>query len=104
MTWQLLILEKEPLIIIRWPQKCSQVTGKNIKGRNPKVQFFGGHPVAGIMHISHHANQPSYLCNGHHTYQHQPLCLFAIMPIMRQRPTDTEFYIIIKLYRQAGIK
>ena len=45
MTWQLLILEKEPPIILRWPQKCSQVTGKNIKGRNPKVQFFLGHPV-----------------------------------------------------------
>ena len=40
MTWQLLILEKEPPIILRWPQKCSQVTGKTIKGRNPKVQFF----------------------------------------------------------------
>ena len=45
MTWQLLILEKEPPIILRWPQKCSQVTGKTIKGRNPKVQFFWGHPV-----------------------------------------------------------
>ena len=40
MTWQLLIIEKKPPIILRWPQKCSQVTGKNIKGRNPKVQFF----------------------------------------------------------------
>ena len=45
MTWQLLILEKEPPIILRWPKKCSQVTGKTIKGRNPKVQFFLGHPV-----------------------------------------------------------
>ena len=44
MSWQLLTLEKEPPIILRWPQKCSQVTGKNIKGRNPKVQFFFGTP------------------------------------------------------------
>ena len=40
MTWQLLILEKEPPMILRLPQKCSQVTGKTIKGRNLKVQFF----------------------------------------------------------------
>ena len=40
MTWQLLILEKEPPIILRWPQKCSRVTGKTIKGRNPSIQFY----------------------------------------------------------------
>ena len=45
MTWQLLILEKDPPIILKWPQKCSQVTGKTIKGRNLKVQFLLGHPV-----------------------------------------------------------
>ena len=28
-----MIFEKEPPIILRWPQKCSQVTGKTIKGR-----------------------------------------------------------------------
>ena len=39
MTWQLLILEKEPPIILRWPQKCSQVTGKTLKGRNTRVIF-----------------------------------------------------------------
>ena len=39
MTWQLLILEKEPLIILRWPQKCSQVTGKTLKSRNARVIF-----------------------------------------------------------------
>ena len=45
MSWQRLILEKEPPTILRWPQKYSQVTGKTIKGRNPKVQFFFEHPV-----------------------------------------------------------
>ena len=61
MTWQLLILEQELLIILRWPLKCSQVTGKNIKGRNPKVQFFGTPCSSWCNHPSPH-HSSSLLC------------------------------------------
>ena len=39
------------LTILIWPLKCSQETGKTIKGRNPKVQFFLGHPVCNFFQL-----------------------------------------------------
>ena len=40
---------EEPPTILKWPLKCSQGTGKTIQVRNPREQFFLGHPVATIQ-------------------------------------------------------